>query len=365
MKETKRCPYCGEEIMAKAKKCRHCGEWLEQPVTTTETAEHEAETPAEEADDTEQALQPDSAMLTTVLLLLAVVSECLLLVHADWMTTIIDDTHAFGLGKWKTIDSIFKAMAKVPETLCSVVNVVAMVGLLILFLKGMKRLPHPSTSLTGCFIGLSAFTWVLSFVMDVAASGSPSISEEAAAALYVFIFSVAVAASVLQIVLGAKFMLHYSGNIWIVGLLFVIIGGFDFISVLIYILSDNPFGLMPIIASCLNTGLYILLYFKLGDLLGMHSGIKDELMYVFGLFIASVLIYGLNAYQKYGSMNRNDVEGIELYHDSQDGENYYQENDSETNEDENYYNDDDYYSQVCGCLAWDDAIYICQTYGNA
>ena len=26
--ETKRCPYCGEEIMASAKKCKHCGEWL-------------------------------------------------------------------------------------------------------------------------------------------------------------------------------------------------------------------------------------------------------------------------------------------------------------------------------------------------
>jgi len=28
--ETKRCPYCGEEVLADAKKCKHCGEWLDE-----------------------------------------------------------------------------------------------------------------------------------------------------------------------------------------------------------------------------------------------------------------------------------------------------------------------------------------------
>jgi len=39
MSETKRCPYCNEEINAQAKKCKHCGEWLEEkePVSSGTT----------------------------------------------------------------------------------------------------------------------------------------------------------------------------------------------------------------------------------------------------------------------------------------------------------------------------------------
>lgn len=34
--ETKKCPYCGEEISINAKKCIHCKEWLESPATTVQ-----------------------------------------------------------------------------------------------------------------------------------------------------------------------------------------------------------------------------------------------------------------------------------------------------------------------------------------
>lgn len=34
--ETKKCPHCGEEIMATAKKCKHCGEWLDSVSSATD-----------------------------------------------------------------------------------------------------------------------------------------------------------------------------------------------------------------------------------------------------------------------------------------------------------------------------------------
>lgn len=42
--EYKRCPYCGEEILAEAKKCKHCGEWLDKSITENQPAEQNEET---------------------------------------------------------------------------------------------------------------------------------------------------------------------------------------------------------------------------------------------------------------------------------------------------------------------------------
>ena len=51
MAETKRCPYCGEEIMAVAKKCKHCGEWLDEPPAVPEASDGQEAPAAEENEE--------------------------------------------------------------------------------------------------------------------------------------------------------------------------------------------------------------------------------------------------------------------------------------------------------------------------
>lgn len=51
--ETKRCPFCGEEILAVAKKCRFCGEWLEKENKNESEKPIESETSTESENATE------------------------------------------------------------------------------------------------------------------------------------------------------------------------------------------------------------------------------------------------------------------------------------------------------------------------
>lgn len=61
-KETKRCPYCGEEILAVAKKCKHCKQWIDedhQGVTTTPT-QHNSNTQSTQDVQPEESGEPEN-----------------------------------------------------------------------------------------------------------------------------------------------------------------------------------------------------------------------------------------------------------------------------------------------------------------
>ena len=57
MEETKKCPYCGEEILAGAKKCKHCGEWLEKEKVHCPVCQEEIDKDATECPHCHEKLQ--------------------------------------------------------------------------------------------------------------------------------------------------------------------------------------------------------------------------------------------------------------------------------------------------------------------
>lgn len=109
--ETKKCPHCGEEIMAVAKKCRHCGEWLEDTNANkgcnTQSSVH-METPNKtngEASKTDGTKGRYLALGITIIGLLGIVAAFAIGFHLWWLMVLGYVMVCYGLSQYIVLSS--------------------------------------------------------------------------------------------------------------------------------------------------------------------------------------------------------------------------------------------------------------------
>ncbi|MBR6068423.1 MAG: zinc ribbon domain-containing protein [Bacteroidales bacterium] len=83
--ETKKCPYCGEEILATATKCKHCGEWIEEQDeeddSEEEVEDNEVVNNKEDDDTLLKKNVPFSNTILEIAFWVAIIGLCIYSIH--------------------------------------------------------------------------------------------------------------------------------------------------------------------------------------------------------------------------------------------------------------------------------------------
>lgn len=226
----KRCPYCGEEILAIAKKCKHCGEWLEEkpqqntfnPPKTESKEEPAAEVVGSNDDEQFSKNVPLSNTIIQWLFWAAIIGLIITTAHAfvpegEMMSTSI------GAGKTRVFAAMLNFFSTIPEWVGQVLETFGVVVLLLTILQSLTKMKNSFTNLFEWLIAANCLSTVFCILIDfmddptaITLSGMLCIAAQV----------------ILQIILGIKISTVYAGRINYLGKVMYICGGIEFIILL-------------------------------------------------------------------------------------------------------------------------------------
>ena len=278
MAETKRCPYCGEEIMATAKKCKHCGEWLDGSEHGSNSRPNYRPAVVEPVEVNKIDI-PYSRTFILVGFILAVLGNFLSGFQNDWIKEVEISIMKIDL------TNLMHFFADIPALIPTCIEVVGSCMLLWAFLKGVQLLKAPLLNPLVAYIALNITSLCFSLMMEDLGDS---------VGFFVIFLILFVAYLFLEFYIGWKLKACYAGKLRTIGWLFITLGIIDSLYILLYMFVEDTTSLVFVFLGSFCLLLYAYFYAKLGDITGFLSEkTQDISLKVISVLAFIVLVCGI------------------------------------------------------------------------